>query len=226
MAASPEEPRRRRRIGVFGGTFNPIHYGHLRVADAVRRRLALDELRLVPAARPPHKLGDGSVAAADDRLEMARLAVAEFPGLTVSDVELRRGGPSFTVDTLAEIRLSEGPDADLFFLVGADTLPEIPSWREAARLADLAELVVVNRPGRAIRVTDELARTFGAERARRLVERAIEVPPEPASATAIRDRVRRGLSLDEWVPESVARYIRKKNLFRDDVAKDEPRGSS
>lgn len=212
MASPPARPRRR-RIGLLGGTFNPIHYGHLRIADAVRRRLALDELRLVPAGRPPHKKGDASVAPAADRLAMARLAVSEFPGLSVSDVEVRRDGPSFTVDTLADIRRETGPDAEIYFLVGADTLPEIPGWHQAARLADLAEIVVVNRPGRSVRVTDELVRTFGEERARQLVERAIEVPPEPASATAVRDRVRRGLSLRGWVPERVARYIREKGLF-------------
>jgi len=210
----PPRDRRPRRIGVFGGTFNPIHYGHLRVADAVRRTLDLDEVRMVPAGRPPHKLGDESVAPAADRLAMTRLACEEFPGLVASDVEIARAGPSFTVETLAAIRRDVGPDARLFLLVGADTWPELPTWHRAAELAELADVVVVNRPGRPIETTEALERVFGAERARRIVASAVHVRPQAESATEIRDRIAAGLPVDGWTPRSVVRYIGEKNLFR------------
>ncbi len=208
----PSKPYRR-RIGVFGGTFNPIHYGHLRVADAVRKRLGLDEMRLVPSARPPHKIGRSDVVSGKDRLAMARLGASEFHGLVVSDVEFRRPGPSFTVDTLEALRSETCGEADLFLVIGADTLPEIPTWRDAPRLADLARIIAVNRPDCPIRVTDELVETFGAARTKAIVGDAIVVDPVPISATEVRERARLRERLTGLVPEAVEKYIVDRSLY-------------
>jgi nicotinate-nucleotide adenylyltransferase len=131
-------------IALLGGTFDPVHYGHLRFADDVRRALRLPEVRLVPAGDPPHR--DAPAAPAASRLAMLRLAVAEFPGLVVDDRELRRAGKSYTVATLTELR-REYPEAPLLLLLGADAFRGLPTWHRWREIFDLAHLVVVERPG-------------------------------------------------------------------------------
>jgi len=131
-------------IAILGGTFDPVHYGHLRFADDVRRALGLAEVRLVPAADPPHR--DSPTASAADRLAMLELAVAEFPGLVVDDRELRRAGKSYTVLTLQELR-TEFPGSPILVLLGADAFRGLPSWHRWHELFDLAHFVVVERPG-------------------------------------------------------------------------------
>ena len=137
---SPE----RHAIALLGGTFDPVHYGHLRFADAVRRALGLSEVRIVPARDPPHR--GSPKASAADRLAMLRLAVNEFPGLVVDDRELRRAGKSYTVDTLTDLR-RDYPDQPLLLLLGADAFRGLPTWHRWRELFDLAHLVVVERPG-------------------------------------------------------------------------------
>jgi len=132
------------KLGVLGGTFNPIHLAHLRLAEELRETLELERVLLIPAGEPALKRSD--VAPAAHRLEMVRRATASNPALEVDDLELRRGGPSFTVDTLRTLR-ARHPTAALWFLVGADTLPELESWREPERLFELASFAVATRPG-------------------------------------------------------------------------------
>jgi nicotinate-nucleotide adenylyltransferase len=134
-------------LALLGGTFDPVHYGHLRLADDVRKALALPEVRLVPAGDPPHRRPPH--AAARDRVAMLNLAVRAFPGLVVDTREIDRGGKSYTVDTLAGLR-SEMPDRPLLLLVGADAFRGLPTWHRWRELFDLAHLVVVPRPGVAI----------------------------------------------------------------------------
>jgi nicotinate-nucleotide adenylyltransferase len=131
-------------VALLGGTFDPVHYGHLRLADAVRRALGLAEVRLVPARDPPHRVSP--MASAPDRLAMLKLAVAEFPGLVVDDRELHREGKSYTVDTLTALR-REFPARPLLLLLGADAFRGLPTWHRWRDLFDLAHLVVVERPG-------------------------------------------------------------------------------
>jgi nicotinate-nucleotide adenylyltransferase len=131
-------------IALLGGTFDPVHYGHLRFADDVRRVLGLAEVRIVPAGDPPHRAGPAASAA--DRLAMLRLAVAEFPGLVVDERELRRAGKSYTVLTLEELR-KEFPARPLLLLLGADAFRGLPSWHRWHEIFDLAHVVVVERPG-------------------------------------------------------------------------------
>ena len=132
------------RLGLFGGTFDPIHLGHLILAEQCRESCGLDRVWLIVAGSPPHK--PGGRTAVGHRLEMARIAIAGHPAFAVSDIEATRPGPHYSVETLESIR-RDHPGDDLFFLIGADSLADLPTWREPERIAQLATIVVVNRPG-------------------------------------------------------------------------------
>ncbi len=212
-------------IAILGGTFDPVHYGHLRFADDVRRALGLAEVRLVPAADPPHR--DRPTASAADRLAMLRLAVAEFPGLAVDDRELRRGGKSFTVLTLEELR-AEFPDSPILVLLGADAFRGLPSWHRWREVFDLAHFVVVERPG--VNLEDGLpAPLLAIWRERRVDDPGIliscpagaifvqPIAPVDVSATLIRDRVaHEGNAGTKWrglLPPAVLAYIERHHLY-------------
>ena len=137
------------RIGVFGGSFDPIHVGHLVLAELCREQCRLDEVRLIPAAIPPHKQ-DKVCRSGDQRLEMLKLAIGGHSSIRPWDVELRRGGVSYTIDTLHALR-DEHPKAEVFLLMGADSLLDLPNWRQPSEICQLACLVVVNRPGSRVR---------------------------------------------------------------------------
>ena len=203
------------RIGLLGGSFNPIHRGHLAVARAARAALHLDRIVLVPSARPPHK--SSSLASAEDRFAMASLAAADpvfaGAGFEVSDVELTRTGPSFTIDTLRWFR-ERDPAAELFFVVGADSVPELKTWRDARELFRLARFAVAARPGHDLEGDlAALARDLGAEAAQGLRERVVPIEPDPLSATEIRRRLRDGDSIEGLVPDAVRRYIHERGLY-------------
>jgi len=210
-------------LAILGGTFDPVHYGHLRLADDVRRALALPEVRLVPAANPPHR--EPPSASARDRVAMLELAVREFPGLVVDTREIARGGRSYTVDTLAELR--DGmPSRPIALLVGADAFRGLHTWHRWRTLFDLAHIVVVPRPGVAVEagLPEALAREWHARRSadpRILRSRpagAIYVQPvtaQPISSTAIRAALARG-GKDEvagLLPVAVLAYIESNRLY-------------
>ena len=194
-----------RRIGLFGGTFDPPHLGHLCIALWARGRLRLDEVVLVPAGQPPHKAGR-PVTRAAHRLAMTRLAVKDLEGFRVSTLEVRRRGPSFTVDTLRAWRRAQ-PRARLYLILGADGLAEFRSWHEPAEIARLATLVVAGRPGS----RRSHALHPGIPHARVLW---LDNPTLAVSSSAVRARARRGLSLAHDVPGSVARYVARHRLYR------------
>ena len=131
-----------KRFGVFGGTFDHVHVGHLSIAQQIRDGLKLDEVVLVPAANPPHKQDGREMASAVDRLVMCRLAVRDMRGLSVSDYELRRGGVSYTVETARRLREAYGPEAQIYFLIGSDSLAELPNWYEIRELVTLADFAI------------------------------------------------------------------------------------
>ncbi len=185
---------------MLGGTFDPIHLGHLRAAESAREALALEEVVLVPAREPPHRREPE--ASALDRFTMVSLASADHPHFVASDVELRRAGPSYTVDTLQELRAAR-PGDELVLIVGADTLPEMPLWREAARVFSLCEVAVVARAG--------AAPVAGAE-GRRVTE--VAGPSFEASSSAIRLLLKQRRSVRYLVPPAVADYIAKRGLYR------------
>lgn len=187
------------RIGLFGGSFDPVHNGHLALAACCAEQGKLDEVWFVPAAVQPFKQ-HGPVASDEDRCEMLRLAIAGAPGLVLSTVELERGGVSYTVDTLRELHQAR-PDADFFFLMGADTLRELPGWREPDEVVRLATPMVVQRPGEEDVVTD-------------VTHLRVEMPPTDVSSTDIRRRVAAGEPIEGLTPPAVADYIAKHALYQ------------
>lgn len=191
------------RIGLYGGTFNPIHVGHLIVIESVREQMLFDRLLFIPSANPPNK-SDPSLAPAADRLNMARLALDGNPDFEVSDVETSRGGISYTVDTLAALA-GLYPRATLSLIIGADNLIEFQTWKSPDEILEKAELVVMNRPGYAVQgVKSELSR----------LAKHVNVPQIGVSGTDIRRRVKLGRSIRYLVPPRVEEYIRSKGLYR------------
>jgi len=210
---------------VFGGSFNPIHYGHLLLADDIRERLSLEQVLFVPAGQPPHKTPAG-IAAASHRYQMVKLAVAGHPGLAVSDLELRRPGPSYTVDTLEALRL---PRQGLFLLMGSETFLDLLSWRQPRRIAEVARLVVIPRTGSAFDTESAAAlkvlRDIGEDRfatveGGAVPERGVLVVHAaslPISASDLRRRVREGRSIAYRLPDPVMAYIRSAGLYRSEA---------
>lgn len=192
------------RLGVFGGTFDPPHVGHLIVARDVVEALRLDRMLMVPAARPPHKGSDGATPSpAEVRLEMLRAAVADDPLLDVEDMELRREGPSYTVDTLEALRERHPHDA-LHMVIGVDQLAGLATWRRPEAVARLARLAVLARAGADPRAVDPGVKVpFDV----------VPVTRVDVSSTAIRHRVRDGRSVRYLVPEAVSRIIEREGLY-------------
>ncbi len=199
-------------VALFGGSFNPIHVAHLAVARAAMEALGLTRLVLVPSARPPHK-PPADLAADTHRLAMCRLAVADDPRFEVSDVELRRQGPSYTVDTLADFRRRR-PEASLVLLVGADMLRDLHRWHRFDEIVRLARVVTVPRPGVELGRLEPLRRALGDAVADALLADVLATPRMDVSATDIRRRIRQGLPIDGLVPPAVADYIRDHRLYR------------
>ena len=191
------------RIGVFGGTFDPPHIGHLLVANDAREALELDRLIFVPANAQPFKVDTPPVASGQDRLEMVRLAVADDANYVVDDAEINRKGLSFTVDTLEHLS-ERNPAARLFLLMGEDVLAGFEKWRSPARIRELATLVAVSRGGLAESVADPATSAV-----LRVSTRRVDV-----SSTEIRERRRAGKSIKGFVPESVERFIDARGLYR------------
>ncbi|HET9050702.1 MAG TPA: nicotinate-nucleotide adenylyltransferase [Candidatus Dormibacteraeota bacterium] len=194
------------RVVLLGGTFDPIHCGHLAVADQVRALLGADEVWLIPSGTPPHR---GSTAApAGARAAMVRAAAAGRPGLRVLDLELRRPGPSYTSTTIAELA-REHPGVELWFLLGADAARDIRAWHRLGDLLEVARFVVVNRDG-APELTPSAAAALGFDPAR---TRVVRVDSPPISATDIRRRAAAGEPLEGLVPPEVEAIIVARGLY-------------
>ena len=188
------------RIGIFGGSFDPVHCGHLLVAQAAVEELSLTRLFFIPASQSPFK-PQSAPAPAYERLRLLRLALAGQTRYEIDEQEIQRGGTSFTIDTVRDY-VKRFPDLTLFYLIGADHVPTLPAWREADRLAELVEFVVIPRPGQ------PPAKFPGPFRGREL-----EGFPLGVSSSAIRRRVKAGLSIQGLVPEAVAEAIRNSKLY-------------
>lgn len=200
------------RFGLFGGSFDPIHFGHLIGARTIAERLNLDRVVLIPSARPPHKQGR-EVTEARHRLEMARRAVAGDPMFEVDDLELHRQGPSYTFDTVTEYRRRGGADAELFWLIGADSLPELPTWYRIAELVGIVHIVTITRPGWLPPDPSQLEKAVGQAAAAQLLRGCEPTPGIDISATTIRTRVRENRPIRYLVPEPVESYIREHSLY-------------
>ena len=193
----------RTRIGIVGGTFDPIHHGHLVAASEVADRFALDEVVFVPTGEPWQK-GDVKVSAAEDRYLMTVIATAPNPRFQVSRVDIDRAGPTYTVDTLRDLRLEYGAEARLYFITGADALGKILSWKSPEQLFEMAHFVGVTRPG------FELSGDHLPDDSVSLVE----VPAMAISSTNCRARVAAGKPIWYLVPDGVVQYIAKRGLYR------------
>ncbi len=196
-------------IGVLGGTFDPIHSGHLIMAEEVRARLDLAEIIFVPTGQPWLKV-NSPILVAEHRVQMVRLAIASKPYFKLSTVEIERPGPSYSVDTIAELRGQLGAGDELFFILGWDSLAELPLWREPSRLIEMCRLVAVPRPGYSAPDLKKLeARIPGLSQRVILLEK----PEIDISAREIRNRVAKGLSIRHLVPEPVNKYIKQHRLY-------------
>ncbi len=195
------------RLGIYGGTFDPVHYGHLLLAEQCREQLALDAVWFMPAATPPHKR-DVAITAANHRMAMLELATAGHPGFHVSPHELERGGASYTVDTLSELREAD-PSRELVLLIGADSLAELPTWREPDRILELATVAAVNRGREAANLEAVTALLPAA--AERVV--LVQMPGVDLSATDLRGRAGAGRSIRFMTPRPVEEYIRQHGVY-------------
>jgi len=189
------------RIGIFGGTFDPIHTAHLEVAEAVRERLGLDRMLLMVANRPWQKVGARPLTPAEDRFAMVEAAAADWPGLEPSRMEIDRGGPTYTIDTVRQL-LDEEPGAEVTLVVGSDVVGGLTTWKDEAALQGAVTLAVVGRPG-----VDPVAPPPGW--------RTVQVPVAPfdVSSTELRRRLEAGLPVEGWVPEPVIRCIARRGLY-------------
>lgn len=205
---STAEQRRRspHRVGVMGGTFDPIHHGHLVAASEVAHLFHLDEVVFVPTGQPYQK-DLTQVTSAEDRYLMTVIATAENPQFSVSRMEIDRGGPTYTIDTLREMRQLYGTDVEMFFITGADALGAILSWQNVDELFELAHFVGCNRPGH--RLTDPGLPDGKVS--------LVEVPALSISSTECRERVRKGEPIWYLVPDGIVRYINKTGLYLDDA---------
>ena len=219
------------RIGLLGGTFNPIHNGHLLIAEQTRHRLALNEVIFIPTGDPPHKPSH-ALAPAHHRLEMVRVATADKPGFRVSDIESRSTHTSYTFDTLKALRSEEPSETIFFFMVGLDAFLELPTWKRADELLSLSNFVVLSRPG--TRFSDLASLSLFPEtpaiKLKGLDEGTLDrvdiplpsnttltllaLPPCPISASNIRDHLNKNLPLEDWLPPSVETYIIKNRLYK------------
>ena len=203
-----------RRIGLFGGTFDPPHAGHLHVARAARGRFGLDRVVFVPAAEPPHK-PDRELASGADRMALLRLLLEGEPRCEASDLELVRGGRSFTIDTVRALpaALGEPEDCEIYLLFGSDNLAGLPRWREARALLERVQPVVVRRAGELAAEIAPLAGLLGEELVRKLERGALDLPPVHVSSTELRDALP-GADVDaRLVPPALLEYIRAHGLY-------------
>jgi nicotinate-nucleotide adenylyltransferase len=198
-------------IGIFGGSFDPVHNGHLLLAECCREQCRLDAVWFLPAAVPPHKQNHELTPAAQ-RIEMLELATAGNPAFSVCRYETNRGGVNYTVDTLTHFH-DEDPGRELFFLVGADMLLDLPRWRDAARVCELAVPVAVCRPGCQIDF-DCLRSVASPERIELIRRHQVEMPEIGTSGTELRRRVQSGQSIRYRVPRAVEMYIETHGLYR------------
>jgi len=217
------------RLGLLGGTFNPIHNGHLAIARQTCEALALDRILFIPTSDPPHKLPQ-SLAPAKDRYEMVRLAIGSDPLLAVSDVELRRSGTSYSIDTVRQLQQEYGPQTELFFLIGLDAFLEFPSWHEPNTLLTLCSFIVISRPGLSFQALSTLpllpplsqqslldldrgrsSRLTVPMGAHALI--CLRLPPSDVSASGIRSKFKQGLPTANLLPPPVESYILQHHIY-------------
>lgn len=221
------------RLGLLGGSFNPIHNGHLAIAGQVRETLRLDRMLFIPTGEPPHKR-DGSLAPAKDRYEMVRLAIADNPSFALSDIEVKRTGKSYSIDTIRELQRQHGPSTELYFLIGLDAFLDFPGWKEPQALLKACWFVVISRPGHSFQSLAKLSvlptldyHALAQLDAGGMTRLDIPIPscpgiiclplpPSPISASDIRHRVQSKATLANVLPPPVESYILQHRLYQED----------
>ena len=198
---------KKKRIGILGGTFNPIHFGHLMIAEMALETFHLNRVIFVPSKEPPHKEAD--VIDSKYRMEMVELAVLDNPNFIVSDVELKREGKSYTIDTMRYFRDLYGEEAEFFFIAGTDTIQQLPTWKYIEEMLDICEFIGAIRPG-ATDAIESTVKWFGQRGSR--IHR-MEVPEMKLSATYLRHRLCQGLTTRYMIPRSVYQYIRNHKIY-------------
>ena len=198
-----------KRLGIMGGTFDPIHYGHLVTAEAARTRFQLDQVVFVPSGRPPHK--QHGTTDAQDRLVMTQMAIVTNPGFDLSDIEARREGYSYSIDTVREFYDLYGPDLELFFITGADAILGINTWKDADELVNMCTFIAASRPGFDLTELNKLPLNWLEH------IRLFEIPALAISSTDIRRRVLQGDSIKYLLPEPVEHYILRHGLYLEEA---------
>lgn len=198
------------KFGILGGTFDPPHNGHLQIAEAAQRALQLDHVVFMPAKQPPHKLDD-PISPLETRVALLQCALQDHPQFVISMLEAERPGPSYTVDTLRELRAELPSDAELYFIMGMDSLVNLPTWHQPQEIVKLSKLAVAQRPGFHVDLNALDVQVPGAKKSVVLIP-ALETD---ISATEIRDRVQHNQSIRALVPPAVADYIEQHNLYQD-----------
>ncbi len=189
------------KIGIIGGTFNPIHYGHLFIASQARESFNLDKVIFVPCSQPPHK-GEMNLADAERRLRMTELAIESNPDFVVSSIELKRGGKSYSVETVAEFQKKYGEETEIYFIIGMDSFRELSTWKDIDELLKKCQFIVAPRPG------------WDGEEGTESGFHFMEIPGFEISSADIRDRVRGGCSIKYLLPEVVENYIIEHGLYK------------
>ncbi len=194
------------KIGVFGGTFNPVHNAHLVAAQEVREKMELTRIIFIPSAHPPHKV-EKNLAAAAHRLNMLKLAIEKIPYFSVSTLEIDRGGKSYSVDTMRQLRKQYGKKAEFYFILGVDAVMDISTWKDVERFLDLCNLVVINRPGFSlVNAKGDLPSM-----------RTLSITSIGISSSHIKNRIKEGKPITYMVPEKVEKYIRRYKLYQRNV---------
>ncbi len=203
-----------KRIALFGGSFDPIHSGHLIIARAILERLDLSQVILLPSRCPPHKQNQ-ALLDARHRADMVKLAIENEPPFAFSDFDLTRDGPSYTIDTVHYFRGQLGPDVELYWIIGADSLAELSMWRRIGELVDACRIITARRQGSTDIDWLQLAAALGEEQIDRVKAGTLDTPMIDISSTNIRQRVRDGKSIRYLVPDRVREYIEHHRLYRD-----------
>ena len=200
------------KIGIMGGTFNPIHIGHLVIAEEVRFRFKLDKIIFIPAGNPPHK-DYNNITAGKHRYQMTLLATMDNPYFDVSSIEIEREGITYTIDTITALREKCDKDVELYFITGADSIIELSTWKEVDKLLNLCKFIAATRPGFDIAKIEDKVKELEDRYKKNIY--SLSVPALQISSTDIRNRIKQGITVKYLLPESVEYYINKHNLYRE-----------
>ena len=212
MSNGNNSDQHRKRIGILGGTFNPIHTGHLIMAEEVCKNHHLSKIIFIPTYIPPHKYVNDLVDA-HHRYQMIKAAISGISKFEVSDLEIVREGKSYTIDTIQEILSHYGEDDEIFLIMGADSLNELELWKNIKKLAQLCHFVIANRPGFKTEASDRLVEIIGSDNILDIERLKVDISPVDISSTNIRKRVNDGVQIKGLVPECVEAYIKEHNLY-------------